>query len=81
MRTLKRHLKSIDVVATTSPSPPRQTLSGCCQDHRFDTQNLPPKIITLIPIICLPYPFSMENPHYIGFGGLTTMERISHQIH
>jgi hypothetical protein len=24
---------------------------------------------------------SMEIPHYIGFGGLTTMERITHQIH
>jgi hypothetical protein len=23
----------------------------------------------------------MESPHYIGFGGLTTMERITHQIH
>ena len=26
-------------------------------------------------------PSSMESPHYIGFGGLTTMEMISHQIH
>jgi hypothetical protein len=36
-----------------------------------------PKIISLISKI-LP-PFSMEIPHYIGFGGLTTMEKITHR--
>jgi hypothetical protein len=79
MRTLKRDLQSVDAVAGASPSPPRPALARCSQDHRFDIQNIAPKIISLIPQICLP--FSMENLHYIGFGGLTTMERITHQIH
>jgi hypothetical protein len=76
MRTLKRHLQSVDAVATTSPSPPRPALARCSQDHRFDIQKISPKIISLIPQIFLL--FSMEIPHYIGFGGLTTMERITH---
>jgi hypothetical protein len=75
---ITRHLQSVDAVATTSPSPPHPTLARCSQDHN---QNLSPKIISLIPLICLYSFFSMEIPHYIGFGGLTTMERITHQIH
>jgi len=31
----------MDVVATTSPSPPLPTLARCYQDHKFDIQNLP----------------------------------------
>jgi hypothetical protein len=54
MRTLKRHLQSVDAVATTSPSPPHPTLARSSQYHKFDTQNIPPKIISLIPLIC-PY--------------------------
>jgi hypothetical protein len=34
------------------------------------------KIISLISKSFLL--FSMESPHYIGFGGLTTMEKITH---
>jgi hypothetical protein len=69
----------MDDVEADSPSPPCPTLAQCSQYHKFDIQKLPPKIISLITLICLL--FSMESPHYIGFGGLTTMERITHQIH
>jgi hypothetical protein len=51
MRTLKRHLQSVDAVATTSPSPPHPSLARCSQDHKFDIQKIPPKIISLIPLI------------------------------
>ena len=54
MRTLKRDLQSVDAVAGASPSPPRPALARCSQDHRFDIQNIPPKIISLMPLICPP---------------------------
>ena len=79
MRTLKRNLQSVDAVVATSPSPLGPALARCSQDHSFDIQKLSPKIISLIPQIFLL--FSMEIPHYIGFGGLNTMERITHHIH
>jgi hypothetical protein len=67
MRTLKRHLQYVYAVVATSPSSPRPSLTRCSQDHKFDTSNMPS--------------LSMKIPHYIGFVGLTTMERITHQIH
>jgi hypothetical protein len=36
------------------------------------------KIISLISERYFFLPFTMEIPHYIGFGGLTTMEKITH---
>jgi hypothetical protein len=80
MRTQKRYLQTVDEVTTASPSPPHPTLAQSSQNHRFDILNISPKTIGLIPQIFLS-PLSMEIPHYIGFGGLTTMERITHQIH
>jgi hypothetical protein len=77
---LKRYLQYIDAVATTSPRAPCPTLSLCSQDNRFDIQNIPPKTISLIPQI-FPFILLHGSPHYIGFGGLTTMERITYQIH
>jgi hypothetical protein len=56
----------MDGVAISSPSP-CPALARCSQDHKFDIQNIPP--------------FSMESTHYIGFGGLTTMEKITDKIH
>jgi hypothetical protein len=64
MRTLKRYLQFVDVVAIASPSPPCPALAQCSQDHKFDIKSF------LL--------FSMETPHYIGFGGLTTMDNITH---
>ena len=64
MRTQKRYLKTIDEVATASPRPPRLSLAQSSQEHKFDTSNMPL--------------FSMERLHFIGFGGLNTMERITH---
>jgi hypothetical protein len=39
MRTQKRYLQTIDEIKTTSPSPPRPTLTQSSQEHKFDTSN------------------------------------------
>ena len=81
MRTQNRYLQIVDEVAVASPSSPHPSLAQSSQNHRFDILNLSPKTIGLIPQMSIILPFSMEIPHYIGFGGLTTMKRITHQIH
>jgi hypothetical protein len=85
MRTQKRYLQTIDEVAIASPSHPHPSLAQISQDHKFDTpisfHYLPYEIISLLSLNSSIPSSSMESPHYIGFGGLTTMERISHHIH
>jgi hypothetical protein len=53
MITLRRYLQYVDEVAVASPIIPHPTLAQCSQDHRFYIQNISPKIISLIPLICL----------------------------
>jgi hypothetical protein len=69
----KRYLQTTIDATTTSPSSPHPTP---CTNLEIKMLNYFPRIKGLIPQIFLP--FTMEIPHYIGFGGLTTMEKITH---
>jgi hypothetical protein len=81
MRNQEDYLQTVDVVAVASPSPPHLALVQTSQNHRFDILKISSKTIGLIPLISTFLMFSMEIPHYIGFGGLTTMARITRRIH